>query len=387
MNRHCGVSLLAAVCIVLIALISSSAQLKGEKHVTSVEMVQLAEGARVTVNADAALNDYEAFRRGDRFYVKIPLAGFSFSQPRFHGNGFDDVQVQKVGDSVVVSFKLQLGASARVEQHANRLEVVFTVLNRGQNASSSSNRPASSGIRDPKGNQGSQARQSDAAGPVPADASKFSRQRYASAPDQEVNRAQYQSRKVRVENNTSKTTAPHNQPLASSSPLSVASPTPSSSYPATSSYTPAASAPVASSKPALNSTNSKLRDWFSANRKAALLAGLILAGLLVLAAAYFYRGRKTKSDDARARRPLAQPKYESRTDLEEMTETPAEPAPVVAPIIEATKSGRSAAPRPTFAPAAEIAASHASVFSKPSNSSVVVADANSGNEEREVFEL
>jgi hypothetical protein len=119
-----------------------------------------------------------------------------------------------------------------------------------------------------------------------------------------------------------------------------------------------------------------------------LLAGLILAGLLVLAAAYFYRGRKTKSDDARARRPLAQPKYESRTDLEEMTETPAEPAPVVAPIIEATKSEwRSAAPRPTFAPAAEIAASHASVFSKPSNSSVVLADANSGNEEREVFEL
>jgi hypothetical protein len=112
-NRwRCGVTWLAAVCIVCAVFISSSAQLKGAKHVTSVEMVQLAEGARVTVNADSTLSDYEAFRRGDRFYVKIPLAEFSFSQPRFKGNGFDNVQVEKVGDSVVVSFKLQLGECA-----------------------------------------------------------------------------------------------------------------------------------------------------------------------------------------------------------------------------------------------------------------------------------
>jgi len=34
----------------------------------------------VTIVSDSALNDYEAFRRGDRFYVKIPQAEFAFSQ-------------------------------------------------------------------------------------------------------------------------------------------------------------------------------------------------------------------------------------------------------------------------------------------------------------------
>ena len=96
-NRwRCGVILFPALCIVWVVFISSSAQLKAQKHVTSVEMIQGAEGARVTVSSDSPLNDYEAFRRGDRFYVKIPLAEFSFSQPRFQGSGFDDVQVQKL---------------------------------------------------------------------------------------------------------------------------------------------------------------------------------------------------------------------------------------------------------------------------------------------------
>lgn len=386
-RRRCGVSLCALVCIIWITFISGSAQLKGEKHVTSVEMIQLAEGARVTVNADAALNDYEAFRRGDRFYVKIPLAGFSFSQPRFHGNGFDDVQVQKIGDSVVVSFKLQLGASARVEQHANRLEVIFAAPNRGQRALGS----ASAGIKDPKGSQGNRDRERDAAGPAPSDASQSSRQRYASAPEQVVNATQYQPRKSRVEDSQSRNSGTHNQPLATSASPSAPSPTPVSSYPTASSYPPAASTPVVSSKPATvstTSTNSRLLDWLSANRKASLLAALILAGLLA-AAAYLYRGRRTKFEAVRAKRELSQPKYQKEMDLEEMTESPAEREPVVAAASqEATKSRwRSTTPRPAFAPDAEVAVTPPSVFSKASNSAVVVADDKFGSEEREVFEL
>jgi hypothetical protein len=350
-------------------------------------MIQLAEGARVTVNADAALNDYEAFRRGDRFYVKIPLAAFSFSQPRFHGNGFDDVQVQKVGDSVVVSFKLQLGASARVEQHANRLEVIFAAPNRGQSANLGS---ASAGVKDPKGSQGNRDRERDAAGPVPSDASQSSRQRYASAPEQLVNAAQRQPRRMRVEDSQGRNSGTHNQALATSAPPSAPSPTPVSSYPTASSYPPVASTPVGSSKPATvstSSTSSRLRDWLSANRKASLLAALILAGLL--AAAYLYRGRRTKFEAARTKRPLSQPKYQKEMDLEEMTESPAEREPVIAAATpEATKSPwRSTTPRPAFAPAAEVAATPASVFSKASNNSVVVADDKVGGEEREVFEL
>jgi hypothetical protein len=391
-NRwRCGVILLASVCIIWVAFISSSAQLKAQKHVTSVEMGQAAEGARVTVISDSALNDYEAFRRGERFYVKIPLAEFSFSQPRFHGNGFDDVQVQKVGDSVVVSFKLQLGASARVEQHANRLEVIFTAVNRSQRsniASVAANR-APSGPKDNRGNQGNQDRQRDAAGPAPADALPVSRQRFASAPGPEVDVAQRQpARNVKAENNQSRTA--NNAPLASSTPRSAASPTPVANYPAASSYTPAASTPI--SKPAVvsaNSPNSKLRQWFLANRKAALVAALVLGGLLALVAAFLYRGRTTKSTENRVKRPLAQPKYDSKVELDELTASLAERGPGVAPVTqEATKSEWSrVASKPAFAPAAEVAASHAAAFSKPSNGSVAVADNKSGNEEREVFEL
>jgi hypothetical protein len=389
-RKRCAVVLLASICIVWVAFISSSAQLKAQKHVTSVEMVQAADGARVTVNSDSALNDYEAFRRGDRFYVKIPLAEFSFSQPRFHGNGFDDVQVQKVGDSVVVSFKLQLGASAHVEQHANRLEVIFTAGNRGQYASVAANR-GTSAVKENKGNQGNQDRQRDAAGPIPSDGPQVSRQRYANAPGPEINAAQRQpARNVRAEKNQGRTSPVNNAPVASSTPRSVASPTPVSNYPATSSYTPAAST-TPLSKPVVvsaSSPSSKLREWFSANRNAALLAALILAGLLALAAAFFYRGRTTKSNDTRAKRPLAQPKYDSKGELDELTESPAERGPVAPITQEATKSEWSrAASKPAFTPAAEVAAGNASVFSKPSNSSVAVAENKSGSEEREVFEL
>src|SRR4051812_11645255 len=101
---------LASFCLLWVAFISTQGQLKSQRRVTSVQLGQAAQGARVTIVSDSVLADYEAFRRGDRFYVRIPVAEFAFSSPRFHGDGFDDVQVQKVGDSVVISFKLQPGA-------------------------------------------------------------------------------------------------------------------------------------------------------------------------------------------------------------------------------------------------------------------------------------
>ena len=101
-------------------------QVKNQKRVTALQLGDSADGARVTIVSDSALNDYEAFRRGDRFYVKIPLADFTAATPNFHGVGFEDVRVQEVGDSVIVSFKLQLGATARVDQRSNRLDVIFS---------------------------------------------------------------------------------------------------------------------------------------------------------------------------------------------------------------------------------------------------------------------
>jgi hypothetical protein len=94
--------------------------------VTTLRATDSAEGSRVAVTADQSLNEYEAYRRGDRFYVKIPPADVPRAE-LVRGRAFSDVKVQRVGDSTIVSFRLQPGATARVEPHGNKLDVVFTM--------------------------------------------------------------------------------------------------------------------------------------------------------------------------------------------------------------------------------------------------------------------
>ena len=138
-------------------------QVKNQKRVTALQMGDSAEGARVTIVSDSALNDYEAFRRGDRFYVKIPLADSSAATPNFHGNGFEDVRVQEVGDSVIVSFKLQPGATARVDQRSNRLDVIFSAVGTARNLTPVSVAKSYPASRNRRNTVDSEA----AAGPVP----------------------------------------------------------------------------------------------------------------------------------------------------------------------------------------------------------------------------
>lgn len=428
---RCGAVLFASVCLVWVAFISSSAQLKTQKHVTSLEIGQASEGARVTVISDSALNDYEAFRRGDYFYVKIPLAEFAFSQPRFHGDGFDDVQVQKVGDSVVVSFKLQPGASAHVDQHSNRLDVIFTAPNRTQRgsvANVANNRATSARVNSSAANQSNQDRQRDAAGPMPSVAPQASRARFANGRRSEVDETQNQpARNSRAASNQGTPSQSHNTPVASATPVKVASATPAQNYPAASSYTPATATntPASStgSKPGGVSVSSpnwnKVREWFFSNRKASLLGALALAGLLVLLAAFLYRRRTPKAGATRVKRPLAQPKYDSTLALEELS-TPRSAGAEVLPTRPPQAGGlptqqpsqedapyrrgvaangprfteapeksdwNRAATQPAFASAAEVVGAQTSVRSKPSIGSALAADSESINEEREVFEL
>src|ERR1700704_4052990 len=101
-HKQRSVVALFFVCLILPALITGSAQLRNQKHVVALQLGEAAEGSRVTVVSDAALNDYEAFRRGDTFYVKIPLADFTSSFPHLRANGFEAANVQQVGDAVVV---------------------------------------------------------------------------------------------------------------------------------------------------------------------------------------------------------------------------------------------------------------------------------------------
>src|ERR1044071_6526899 len=90
-----GIIILATVALAGWGLTSTRAQLQSLKRITAVQLGRMDSGSRVSVFADSALNDYEAFRRGDRFYVKLPRAAFATGRPSFTGTGFQDIQVQE----------------------------------------------------------------------------------------------------------------------------------------------------------------------------------------------------------------------------------------------------------------------------------------------------
>jgi hypothetical protein len=108
-------------------------------HVATLRSSDSSEGSRVALSSDQSLNDYEAYRRGDRFYIKIPATDVPRAEA-LRGRGFADVKVQRSGDSTIISFRLPPGASAHVEQRGNRLEVVFTVAGAGSSIVSSTGR-------------------------------------------------------------------------------------------------------------------------------------------------------------------------------------------------------------------------------------------------------
>src|SRR5688500_19460552 len=84
------------------------------------------DGSRVALTADQSLNDYEAYRRGDRFYVRITAADVPRPEA-VRGRAFGGVKLQRGASDTVVSFRLQPGATARVAQRGNKLDVVFTM--------------------------------------------------------------------------------------------------------------------------------------------------------------------------------------------------------------------------------------------------------------------
>jgi hypothetical protein len=158
--------------LVLCNLLPVAAQ-RGTKRITSVWTATTAEGSRVHVVSDSPINDYEGYTRGGRFYVKIPLADLPTARGSLLGRGFDDVQIQRYGDGIIISFRLQPGTSARVEQAANRLEVVFKTPG--------GSRSAVAGARETDDAVRTRARRiSDSAGPAPSTTSNLSSRRETS---------------------------------------------------------------------------------------------------------------------------------------------------------------------------------------------------------------
>ncbi|HEX8175079.1 MAG TPA: HEAT repeat domain-containing protein [Pyrinomonadaceae bacterium] len=109
----------------------SSPQQTPRKNIASVRTTDAPDGSRVTITSDAPLNDYEAYWGGDRFFVIIPNAEITYQnmqtlQSSLRGRGFQDVRIERKGNDLVFSFRMQAGFRARPEQKFNRLDIILT---------------------------------------------------------------------------------------------------------------------------------------------------------------------------------------------------------------------------------------------------------------------
>jgi HEAT repeat protein len=101
------------------------------KRLTPLKSADAGQGSRVTITSDGELNDYSAYRSGDRFIVVIPQAQGG-EGGGVKGRGFEGAQVSRRGNDLVYTFKLEPGATAKVNQRFNRLDVQFTATKQAQ---------------------------------------------------------------------------------------------------------------------------------------------------------------------------------------------------------------------------------------------------------------
>jgi hypothetical protein len=103
----------------------SPTRLAAPRRIVPLRLTDAPEGARVTIASDAPLDDYTSRFEGDSFYILIPHSQASVSGAQLTGRGFTSAQIEQRDDDVLLSFRLQTGASVRVGKGFNRLEVVF----------------------------------------------------------------------------------------------------------------------------------------------------------------------------------------------------------------------------------------------------------------------
>ena len=94
----------------------------------------VSEGSRISLSSDQPLNDYSAYRSGERFFIVIPHATAETLQTNVSGPGFTDARVEQRGDETLVSFRLESGATANVTQKFNRLDITFIVPGEAQSS-------------------------------------------------------------------------------------------------------------------------------------------------------------------------------------------------------------------------------------------------------------
>lgn len=126
--------------------LSANAQEQNERKpkskLTPLRTAETEKGSQLTITSTSPLNDYSAYRIGDRFYVHIPNADAAAVKSGMSGRGFADARVQRRGDDVVLSFRVQEGAKPRVSQRFNKLDVIFATQEGGQASQTTRTRPS-----------------------------------------------------------------------------------------------------------------------------------------------------------------------------------------------------------------------------------------------------
>ncbi|MGQ0763761.1 MAG: HEAT repeat domain-containing protein [Acidobacteriota bacterium] len=294
-------------------------------------------GSRVALTAAQPLNDYEAYRRGDRFYVRIPAADVPRPEA-VRGRAFGDVKVQRGASDTVVSFRLQPGATARVEQRGNKLDVIFTMPgSRSANTTSTG--------RDVARND---------AGPAPPAADSQRRGNTNSNTLSPADRAGNRNSNGRSSGASARATpTPRATPSPKPSPTPSAKPSPSptatpgvSPFLAQQRSSPSPTAATASSQTTgqgltWNNMKQRARYWILLAQLNPIPVGIGVAVLLLLIGLLIMQRRRAKA--LRRSRPRKSPMKSDVLAAEKVAPVAIEPQPVDLRQAEAESAGATAA--------------------------------------------
>ena len=102
----------------------------------TLSVAESAEGSRVRITSDAALEGYQTFAEGGRFFVLVPEADATvLSSGGTAARGFTHVEAGQRGDDALIAFTLVPGFVPRVRASFNRLEILFAAQSGQQPAS------------------------------------------------------------------------------------------------------------------------------------------------------------------------------------------------------------------------------------------------------------
>ncbi|MBV8856309.1 MAG: hypothetical protein JOZ02_05035 [Acidobacteria bacterium] len=105
-------------------LLPSKASAAG--RIVLLRLADAPNSARVTVAADAPLDDYSTRFEGDNFFLLIPHSRTNGPQGQLSGSGFTGALLEQRDGDVLLSLRVRPGASMKISKGFNRLELDFS---------------------------------------------------------------------------------------------------------------------------------------------------------------------------------------------------------------------------------------------------------------------